>query len=76
MRETRQTDIRMSAPSSPTQDNVKMDTGVQASLSLPATPLGKGLDNAFDNSTGIVVSCLPSPVSNAINALKGTKHHI
>lgn len=53
----RQSDVsRMSAPSSPTQDNVKMDTAVQASLSLPATPLSKGLDNAFANSTG---SCRP-----------------
>lgn len=42
---------RMSAPSSPTQDHVKMDSAVQASLSLPATPLGKGLDNAFANPT-------------------------
>uniref|UniRef100_A0A3Q3JP82 NUDE domain-containing protein n=1 Tax=Monopterus albus TaxID=43700 RepID=A0A3Q3JP82_MONAL len=48
----RQSDVsRMSAPSSPTQDNVKMDTAVQASLSLPATPLSKGLDNAFANPT-------------------------
>lgn len=50
----RQTDVsRMSAPSSPTQDDVKMDSAVQASLSLPATPLSKGLDNAFAN-TGTV----------------------
>lgn len=48
---------RMSAPSSPTQDGVKMDTAVQASLSLPATPLSKGLDNAFANPAGI---CGPS----------------
>ncbi|XP_034715564.1 nuclear distribution protein nudE-like 1-A isoform X2 [Etheostoma cragini] len=48
----RQSDVsRMSAPSSPTQDNEKMDTAVQASLSLPATPLSKGLDNAFANPT-------------------------
>ncbi|KAM4525069.1 nuclear distribution protein nudE-like 1-A isoform 2-T2 [Odontesthes bonariensis] len=48
----RQTDVtRMSAPSSPTQDNVKMDSAVQPSLSLPATPLSKGLDNAFTNPT-------------------------
>ncbi|KAM4526665.1 nuclear distribution protein nudE-like 1-A isoform 2-T2 [Fundulus diaphanus] len=46
----RQADVsRMSAPSSPTQDNVKMDSSVQASLSLPATPLSKSLDNAFAN---------------------------
>ncbi|XP_037610586.1 nuclear distribution protein nudE-like 1-A isoform X2 [Sebastes umbrosus] len=42
---------RMSAPSSPTQDGEKMDTAVQASLSLPATPLSKDLDNAFANPT-------------------------
>lgn len=29
-----------------------MDSAVQASLSLPATPLSKGLDNAFANQTG------------------------
>ncbi|XP_006793264.1 nuclear distribution protein nudE-like 1-A isoform X1 [Neolamprologus brichardi] len=51
----RQADVtRMSAPSSPTQDNVKMDTAVQASLSLPATPLSKGLDNAFANQTVVL----------------------
>lgn len=60
MRE-RQADVtRMSAPSSPTQDNVKMDTAVQASLSLPATPLSKGLDNAFANPPG---SCSLSSIS-------------
>ncbi|XP_034049696.1 nuclear distribution protein nudE-like 1-A isoform X2 [Thalassophryne amazonica] len=48
----RQADVtRMSAPSSPTQDSVKMDTAVQASFSLPATPLSKVLDNAFANPT-------------------------
>uniref|UniRef100_A0A3Q0RS06 NudE neurodevelopment protein 1-like 1a n=1 Tax=Amphilophus citrinellus TaxID=61819 RepID=A0A3Q0RS06_AMPCI len=53
----RQADVsRMSAPSSPTQDNVKMDTAVQASLSLPATPLSKSLDNAFANQTGTLLS--------------------
>ncbi|KAM6897196.1 nuclear distribution protein nudE-like 1-A isoform 1-T1 [Xenentodon cancila] len=48
----RQADVtRMSAPSSPTQDNVKMDSAVQASFSLPATPMSKDLDNAFANPT-------------------------
>lgn len=52
MRE-RQSDVsRTSAPSSPTQDGVKSDSAVQASLSLPATPLCKTLDNAFANQTG------------------------
>ncbi|KAF7203576.1 nuclear distribution protein nudE-like 1-A isoform X1 [Nothobranchius furzeri] len=46
----RQSDVsRMSAPSSPTQDDVKMDSAV--SVSLPATPLSKGLDNAFTSQT-------------------------
>ncbi|KAK5851230.1 hypothetical protein PBY51_002039 [Eleginops maclovinus] len=50
----RQTDVtRMSAPSSPTEDTEKMDTAVQASLSLPATPMSQGLDNAFANTTGL-----------------------
>ncbi|KAM4624194.1 nuclear distribution protein nudE-like 1-A isoform 2-T2 [Polymixia lowei] len=54
----RQTDVtRMSAPSSPTQDGEKMDTAVQASLSLPATPLGQGLDNAFANPTALSNGC-------------------
>lgn len=49
----RQSDVsRMSAPSSPTQDGLKMDSAVQASLSLPATPLSKSLDNTFANQTG------------------------
>ena len=49
----RQTDgTRMSVPSSPTQDSVKMDPAGPASVSLPATPLGLGLDNAFASPTG------------------------
>ncbi|XP_056285223.1 nuclear distribution protein nudE-like 1-A [Pseudoliparis swirei] len=49
----RQSDVtRMSAPTSPTQENEeKMDTAVQSSLSLPATPLSQSLDNAFANPT-------------------------
>ncbi|XP_035468888.2 nuclear distribution protein nudE-like 1-A isoform X1 [Scophthalmus maximus] len=48
----RQADVtRKSAPSSPTREDVKMDTAVQPSLSLPATPLSKGLDNAFADPT-------------------------
>ncbi|XP_076122638.1 nuclear distribution protein nudE-like 1-B [Alosa pseudoharengus] len=38
---------RMSAPSSPTLDIDKMDTAVQASLSLPATPVGKNIEHPF-----------------------------
>ncbi|XP_041938674.1 nuclear distribution protein nudE-like 1-A isoform X1 [Alosa alosa] len=54
----RQTDVsRMSAPSSPTLDNDKMDSAVQASLSLPATPLAKSLDNAFANPKVLSNGC-------------------
>lgn len=53
MRE-RTTDVtRMSAPSSPTLDIDKMDTAVQASLSLPATPVGKTIDHPFMSQKGI-----------------------
>ncbi|CAK6963085.1 nuclear distribution protein nudE-like 1-B [Scomber scombrus] len=38
---------RMSAPSSPTLDTDKMDSAVQASLSLPATPVGKSIEHPF-----------------------------
>uniref|UniRef100_A0A8C6TNH1 NudE neurodevelopment protein 1-like 1a n=1 Tax=Neogobius melanostomus TaxID=47308 RepID=A0A8C6TNH1_9GOBI len=65
----RQTDsTRMSAPSSPTQDNVKTDSAVQASLSLPATPLSKGPDNVFAN-TGELRHQLPADPSARISAL-------
>ncbi|XP_076007759.1 LOW QUALITY PROTEIN: nuclear distribution protein nudE-like 1-A [Genypterus blacodes] len=67
----RQTDVgRMSAPSSPTQEDVKMDTEVQASFSLPATPLSKGLDNAFANTTVLSngnSSLTPSARISALN---------
>nr|XP_033817129.1 nuclear distribution protein nudE-like 1 isoform X1 [Geotrypetes seraphini]XP_033817132.1 nuclear distribution protein nudE-like 1 isoform X1 [Geotrypetes seraphini] len=50
----RQTDgIRKSAPSSPTLDCEKMDSAVQASLSLPATPVGKIADSGFTSPKGI-----------------------
>uniref|UniRef100_A0A3Q3W0J8 NUDE domain-containing protein n=1 Tax=Mola mola TaxID=94237 RepID=A0A3Q3W0J8_MOLML len=70
----RQSDVtRMSAPSSPTQDGVKTDSAVQASLSLPATPLGKGLDNAFASQTvlsnGYGGSSSPLTPSARISAL-------
>ncbi|KAK5856210.1 hypothetical protein PBY51_007819 [Eleginops maclovinus] len=38
---------RMSAPSSPTSDIDTMDSAVQASLSLPATPVGKSIEHPF-----------------------------
>ncbi|XP_078257104.1 nuclear distribution protein nudE-like 1 isoform X2 [Rhinoraja longicauda] len=43
----RQEITRKSAPSSPTLECEKMDTAVQASLSLPATPVGRTADNGF-----------------------------
>ncbi|XP_006009235.1 nuclear distribution protein nudE-like 1-B isoform X2 [Latimeria chalumnae] len=43
----RQDVTRKSAPSSPTLDCDKMDSAVQASLSLPATPVGKTGDSGF-----------------------------
>ncbi|CAJ0937910.1 unnamed protein product [Ranitomeya imitator] len=50
----RQTDgTRKSAPSSPTLDCEKADSAVQASLSLPATPVGKISDNSFTSPKGI-----------------------
>ncbi|XP_053565853.1 nuclear distribution protein nudE-like 1 isoform X3 [Bombina bombina] len=50
----RQTDgTRKSAPSSPTLDCEKMDSAVQASLSLPATPVGKISENGFTSPKGI-----------------------
>ncbi|KAJ8246261.1 hypothetical protein GJAV_G00265590 [Gymnothorax javanicus] len=54
----RNTDVtRMSAPSSPTLDGDKIDSAVQASLSLPATPIAKNLDNAFTNSKVLANGC-------------------
>ncbi|XP_010864069.2 nuclear distribution protein nudE-like 1-A isoform X1 [Esox lucius] len=63
---------RMSAPTTPTQgDSEKMDFSVQASLSLPATPLAKNLDNAFANPTelsnGLGNSLTPSARISALN---------
>ncbi|KAJ7987551.1 hypothetical protein DPEC_G00327660 [Dallia pectoralis] len=63
---------RMSAPTSPTQgDDEKMDFSVQASLSLPATPLAKNLENAFANPTelsnGLSNSLTPSARISALN---------
>lgn len=46
---------RMSAPSSPTLDIDKMDSAVQASLSLPATPVGKGIEHPFISPKGQVL---------------------
>ncbi|KAG5854107.1 nuclear distribution protein nudE-like 1-B isoform X1 [Anguilla rostrata] len=61
----RNTDVtRMSAPSSPTLDcGDKMDSAVQASLSLPATPIAKNMDNAFANSKVLANGCGGSPLT-------------
>ncbi|XP_016355394.1 nuclear distribution protein nudE-like 1-A isoform X2 [Sinocyclocheilus anshuiensis] len=56
VRESRPEVTRMSAPSSPTPENDKTDSAVQASLSLPATPLSKNLDNAFTSQTALANS--------------------
>lgn len=50
---------RMSAPSSPTLDIDKMDSAVQASLSLPATPVGKGMEHLFISPKGWVLLVSP-----------------
>lgn len=54
VRERQQEVTRKSAPSSPTLDCEKMDSAVQASLSLPATPVGKGSENSFPSPKGII----------------------
>ncbi|KAI1886594.1 hypothetical protein AGOR_G00197420 [Albula goreensis] len=60
----RNTDVtRMSAPSSPTLDNDKMDSAVQASLSLPATPIAKNMENAFANTKALANGCSSSPLT-------------
>ncbi|XP_053310125.1 nuclear distribution protein nudE-like 1 isoform X2 [Spea bombifrons] len=60
----RQTDgTRKSAPSSPTLDCEKMDSAVQASLSLPATPVGKMSENGFTSPKGIPNGLGSSPLT-------------
>ncbi|XP_007886644.1 nuclear distribution protein nudE-like 1 isoform X2 [Callorhinchus milii] len=49
----RQDVTRKSAPNSPTLECEKMDTAVQASLSLPATPVGRSGENGFTSSKAI-----------------------
>ncbi|XP_056143448.1 nuclear distribution protein nudE-like 1-B isoform X2 [Lampris incognitus] len=63
---------RMSAPSSPTSDIDKMDTAVQASLSLPAMPVGKGIELPFVSSKALTNGCgssslTPSARISALN---------
>lgn len=59
VRERQQEVTRKSAPSSPTLDCEKMDSAVQASLSLPATPVGKGSENSFPSPKGIIHRDVP-----------------
>ncbi|XP_061612172.1 nuclear distribution protein nudE-like 1-A isoform X3 [Phyllopteryx taeniolatus] len=63
----RQVDVRRtSAPSSPTHDDVKMDS---LSISMPATPLSKGLDNAVLANAAGYASNSPLTPSARISAL-------
>uniref|UniRef100_A0A3Q3WC45 NUDE domain-containing protein n=1 Tax=Mola mola TaxID=94237 RepID=A0A3Q3WC45_MOLML len=63
---------RMSAPSSPTLDIDKIDSAVQASLSLPATPIGKGTEHPFIGPKALTNGCgnsslTPSARISALN---------
>ncbi|CAL8303697.1 unnamed protein product [Merluccius merluccius] len=62
---------RMSAPSSPTADIDKMDSAVQASLSLPATPVGNSIEHPFVSSKVLTNGCGSTslPPSARISAL-------
>ncbi|KAK7168269.1 hypothetical protein R3I94_002351 [Phoxinus phoxinus] len=60
----RTSDVRMSAPSSPTLDIDKTDSAVQASLSLPATPVGnKTMDHPFIASKALTNGYGNSPLT-------------
>ncbi|XP_043940954.1 nuclear distribution protein nudE-like 1 isoform X1 [Protopterus annectens] len=71
VRERQQDGMRKSAPSSPTMDSEKSDSSVQASLSLPATPVGKLIDNGFSSPNVIPngFSTTPLTPSARISAL-------
>ncbi|XP_062263342.1 nuclear distribution protein nudE-like 1-B [Platichthys flesus] len=63
---------RMSAPSSPTLDIDKMDSAVQPSLSLPATPVGKSIEHPFISPKALTNGCgssslTPSARLSALN---------
>ncbi|XP_026095892.1 nuclear distribution protein nudE-like 1-B [Carassius auratus] len=55
--------VRMSAPSSPTLDIDKTDSAVQASLSLPATPVGMSMEHPFIVSKALTNGCGSSPLT-------------
>ncbi|KAI7803269.1 nuclear distribution protein nudE-like 1-B [Triplophysa rosa] len=59
----RTSDVRMSAPSSPTLDIDKTDSAVQASLSLPATPVGKNIEHPFIAQKALTNGCGNSPLT-------------
>lgn len=63
---------RMSAPSSPTQELEKLEPVVEASLSLPATPVGNGTEHTFITSRALTNGCgtsslTPSARISALN---------
>ncbi|XP_077590427.1 nuclear distribution protein nudE-like 1-B isoform X2 [Stigmatopora nigra] len=63
---------RMSAPSSPTPDPDKADSAVQASLSLPATPVGQNGQHPFGAPKALLNGCgnsslTPSARMSALN---------
>ncbi|RVE69603.1 hypothetical protein OJAV_G00079500 [Oryzias javanicus] len=60
---------RMSAPSSPTLELNKTDSAVQASLSLPATPVGKSVDHSFITSKALTNGSPALTPSARISAL-------
>ncbi|XP_062305179.1 nuclear distribution protein nudE-like 1-B [Osmerus eperlanus] len=60
----RSTDVTgMSDPGSPTLELDKTDSAVQASLSLPATPVGKGVEHPFVSSKALTNGCGSSPLT-------------
>ncbi|KAF7227353.1 nuclear distribution protein nudE-like 1-B [Nothobranchius furzeri] len=59
------TSDRMSAPSSPTLDIDKMDFAVQASLSLPATPVGKSMEHSFISPKVLTNGCGGSALTHS-----------
>ncbi|KAF6727762.1 Nuclear distribution protein nudE-like 1-B [Oryzias melastigma] len=60
---------RMSAPSSPTLELNKTDSAVQASLSLPATPVGKSVEHSFITSKALTNGSPALTPSARISAL-------
>ncbi|XP_056263027.1 nuclear distribution protein nudE-like 1-B isoform X2 [Pseudoliparis swirei] len=63
---------RMSAPSSPTLDIDNLDSAVQSSLSLPATPVGKSVEHSFTSPKALTNGCgnsslTPSARISALN---------